>query len=235
MLAGDRYCKAFLNSLAAEACIPADRAAQFFTALSAATYTSSDQAYSVAENLIKANIQLKLQGRVVPPDRFAKVTRLVKQSSAGYLLSETSRAGYGLTDADIEAMSKPTLDLFLSASRQQVTLGNRLGISWVADHAELTSSGAASKQWIDRLGLDTWSNETVAIQIVVERSQLGVDLRVPRAFDAVDNPQFELEPDCAAPVGRTRPLSSASTDGFSEAVHSACNCQPETVDVKLLE
>jgi len=71
------------------------------------------------------------------------------------------------------------------------------------------------------LGLPQFENHAWALVMRYNRSEVGTTVHVPRAVDAVDFWPFEVQMDCDAEVGKTKPTAEAASGaaGYSEAVH----------------
>ncbi len=146
----------------------------------------------------------------------------------------------GLTGAAIRA-GLPDEDLRAVTSEYDgpINLGNLIGLVWVADHDQVKDLTDDLRRLIDRLGLVWSDDEAQCILCAYNREDAGrADggrmLHVPRALDAVGDPQFEVNRDCSADHGRTRPMTRPIDEGLNEAVHRNCSVVPSLWEARTL-
>ncbi|GMU80390.1 MAG: hypothetical protein AMXMBFR47_02610 [Planctomycetota bacterium] len=218
---------AILNNLERDACIPAEAATFFFEGIRASRPAEGAlDAHAIACALIQANPdRLICQGKPVPSDLFQTVARIVKQRNLKYHLTDeqadelASRWGVSrnqplaarLSPAEIESISA-------WLQKEPIKMGNKLGVTWVADFAEIGADLGRPRTLVSLLGLDE-DLDSIYVAFVYDRNKNSAGLRVPRALDAIDSAMFAPNNDCGADFGRTQ--SKSGEVGYAEAVHRA--------------
>lgn len=180
-------------------------------------------------------------GRVIPDDGFAVLFRIERISNLdrrlpGYVLAKTGLTGKairaGLSDEDLRTVT--------SEYDGPINLGTPdWPLVWVADHDQVKDLTDDLRRLIDRLGLDWSDDEAQCILCAYNREDAGRTdggrtLHVPRALDAVDSPQFEVNRDCSADHGQTRPITRPIDEGLNEAVHRNCSVVPSLWQARTL-
>jgi len=110
-------------------------------------------------------------------------------------------------------------------------------ITWVADDGEMPEPLAGLRDVLRRCGLQKFEGQTWVLILRYNRVDVPESLHVPRVLDAVDQPRFDVQTDCDAPTGRTKPTEKADAGaaGYSEAVHRSDSIPMQQVELRRID
>lgn len=165
------------------------------------------------------------QGKEVPKGKFERLIRFDKSKNWSHRFPTAD-------DPRLNALRAMGIDKRQPLSRlneeQQVALTRELEaaevlvghprkcpIVWLADADDVQWTAGNTSRTLDRLGLDMGPSVHDVMITQLNRDELAKSLHVPRALDATDNPLFQVNTDCDANSGFTRPIGKAAEDGES--------------------
>jgi len=214
-----------LGNIETERCLNETVSREFFAALQArGTPDTSLEAWQIAKDVVRENLdQLAMQLHVIPEDLFINVLRVDSLSALQFrfpaLYEEETRSIYGFNDQNAELHGLPLelLNDILLRYKGTLSIGNRIGISWVTDWGVVEQLEPIDV--IDRLGLCDLLEEDSCFYFVFGRAAMGATLHVPSVLDAIDRPGFQPT-NPGARMGQTRACSE-NLEGLPEAVHKS--------------
>jgi len=173
---------------------------------------------------------LTLQLARLSNESFNRLFRIAMKSSLEWSLDPKWFRQKGIGYEDLETMGDNELNDLLRGYALNLSLGNKLGIVWVADEEEVQSSGYRSlEEVIGRLGLDNCIEESSVVTYTYKREEIPSDLKTPSALDAIDHYRFKPVPQGQS--GLTKPLTNGMK-GLGEAVHGSCEISDFEIEVK---
>ncbi len=240
-----------LQNIKSDACIEKEREEKFFKLLiESDSPKDAEEARKQAINIVEKDKEyFTCSGDEVPSDIFKLLLRFQRPSSIGHSMPADKKeelfAKFGITSyntANEEEEDFPLeyedLKIITDEYDGDVVLGNKksLDIVWVADFNNCESLLSGVRDLLIILGLDTLLNEKKDMCLILQytRSKLVESLHVPRAFDGIGSPQFQVQSDCDAYHGITKPLENGY-DGLPEAIHRGCKVKLEVFDVRRIE
>jgi hypothetical protein len=229
MDAGDDKERRIVENLRADPCIKPTIIDEFISRLlNGALPNTSEGACRKAYRVVKEDPDTFVcQGQEVPSTMFTVLFRIEDPDAMRYRIpDELDRLGF--RDAVVLAdLSDEDLRLLTDEYGGSVQLGNDLGIVWVTTMDEVVDLVPDMLGSLcNRLGLPWSAVVSRVVLCAYNRHETGRTLHVPRALDAVNRPEFEVEANCGANMGMTRPLAGSPDDGLVEAVHRSCSVVP---------
>ena len=236
MMEGGEEERRILDNLRKDPCIDGNLTAAFFSSLCAqGDPKNPEEARSFAYKVVEEGpYRFSCQGREVPAHLFSKLFRIETVSGLRYSIPGMLQR-LGITDRVLDA--GPTDEQLRSLTDEYdgpVELGNGLQIVWASDFEVISPLADNLRVLSDRLGLDKVFQEGRCIVCVYGRDDIQ-SLHVPRAFDAIDMPMFEVVVDCSADYGKTKPLSLPLEEGLPEAVNRSCTVIPISWEMRTAE
>ena len=174
--------------------------------------------------------ELYCTGREVPADRMNSLVRFVRLRDIIWLIpdSETERKEMLVQKLPFlrrkrprHPLSRAHRDSLKQDLGRDLRVGRDEGVAWVTDDTVLPGTNAPLRTIVQRLGLTHFKDDAWLIVLRYNRDDVPHSLHVPRSLDAMGHPAFEVQTDCSAPVGMTKPLPEAPEGvvGCPEAVH----------------
>lgn len=193
---------------------------------------AAEQAYKVVKG---DPDRFVCQGNPVHDERFVQLFRIDGVDVLRYRVPE-ALAKVGLRHKDVILGNVPQEELRALSDeyKGEVKLGNDLQIVWVTDRDEAAPLLDDWEQLSDLLGRPSGGAEARCIFCGYNRSATGRTLHVPRVLDAIGIAEFEVNEDCSAEAGKTRPITRPPEEGLPEAVHRSCEVVPDLWELKVL-
>lgn len=218
-----------LKNLQHEKCIDNTTWHEFFSRLAPKGQpTRAGEAKQWAEEVIQEDPdRFTCRGREIPKNLFVLLFRLEDLKALRWRIPDCLNR-FGINDEKlIKELPEEELLSVTDEYREIVRLGGKLGVVLVTDYEIVKDSLHDLEDLVDKLGLRNLVNEDRCVLCVYERNDIGISLHLPRSFDGLDNPQFEIVEDCRADAGKTLPLSLPREQGLPEAVHKKCEIIPK--------
>jgi hypothetical protein len=195
---------------------------------------SAVEAQSFSANVVgRDESDFLFQGRSIPSGHFEELLRLQRVGTLRYCLPESFLSARGISRSLLERLTVGELNDLLEGYSGSGEPGGMSSVVWVTDGAAVRDLIGDCRAISNRLGLRNWEHEKLCVIITFGRDRLVTSLHVPRVFEGINDSQFELEVDCAALRGTTKPISE-DEDGLPEAVYRKTNLKPISIGIGVL-
>jgi len=167
------------------------------------------------------------RGHKIPKKLFVRLFRLEDLKALRWRIPDCLNR-LGINDEIlIKELTDEELLSITDEYRDTIELGGKLGVVLATDYEVVKDVLYDLDDLVDKLGLRNLVNEKLCVIFVYKRNDIGSSLHLPRSFDGLDCPQFEIVEDCKADAGKTLPLSLPHEQGLPEVVHKECEIIPE--------
>jgi len=198
-----------LGNLQREKCIDEETWNEFFHLLGLKGKPSdAAKAKQWAEGVIQGNLgKFTCRGREIPRECFLLLFRLEDLKALRWRIPDCLKK-FGIVDEElIKGLPEEELLSITNEHKGIIRLWGKLGLVWATDYKIAENLLYDLDQLVDKLGLRNLVNEDRCVLCVYARSDISSSLHLPRSFDGLDNPQFDIIEDCKADAGKTQPLT----------------------------